>query len=152
SYLDVVERAGGPVAVTASAAPDPDATRRFSMNSFAAIFAEVAVDPDLATVRVRRAVGAYAAGRIVNPLLSRSQCIGGMVGGIGMALMERAVLDPRDGRVVNAHMADYLVPVNMDVPELDVHFVEEHDTRVNPLGVKGLGELAQIAVAPAIAN
>jgi xanthine dehydrogenase YagR molybdenum-binding subunit len=152
SYLDVIERAGGAVAVTASAAPDADATRRFSMNSFAAIFAEVAVDPDLATVRVRRVVGAYAAGRIVNPFLAKSQCIGGMVGGIGMALMERAVLDPRDGRVVNAHMTDYLVPVNMDMPEPQVHFVEEHDTRVNPLGVKGLGELAQVAVAPAIAN
>jgi xanthine dehydrogenase YagR molybdenum-binding subunit len=147
-----VGRAGGPIAVTASVAPDADGARRFSMQSFGAIFAEVAVDPDLGTVRVRRAVGAYAAGRIVNPLLAKSQCIGGMVGGIGMALMERAVLDPRDGRVVNAHMADYLVPVNMDVPEPEVHFVEEHDTRVNPIGVKGLGELAQVGVAPAIAN
>src|SRR3546814_14757093 len=75
-----------------------------------------------------------------------------MIGGIGMALMERTVLDPRDGRPVNAHMADYLVPVNLDTPELAVHFVEEEDPHVNPLGVKGLGEIALVGVAPAIAN
>ena len=75
-----------------------------------------------------------------------------MVGGIGMALMERTVLDPRDGRPVNAHMADYLVPVNLDVPALEAHFVEEDDPHVNPLGVKGLGEISLIGVAPAIAN
>jgi xanthine dehydrogenase YagR molybdenum-binding subunit len=75
-----------------------------------------------------------------------------MVGGIGMALMERTVLDPRDGRAVNAHMADYLVPVNLDVPSLEAHFVEEDDPQVNPLGVKGLGEISLIGVAPAIAN
>jgi xanthine dehydrogenase YagR molybdenum-binding subunit len=103
-------------------------------------------------VRVRRAVGAYGAGRIVNPRLAASQCTGGMVGGIGMALMERTVLDPRDGRPVNAHMADYLVPVNLDVPALEAHFVEEEDFHVNPLGVKGLGEISLIGVAPAIAN
>ena len=96
--------------------------------------------------------GLYAAGRIVNPLLAASQCTGGMVGGIGMALMERTVLDPRDGRPVNAHMADYLVPVNLDVPALEAIFIEEDDRHVNPLGVKGLGEIALIGVAPAIAN
>jgi len=74
------------------------------------------------------------------------------VGGIGKALMERTVLDQRDGRPVNAHLADYLVPVNLDVPDLEVHFVEEEDLHVNPLGVKGLGEIAIVGVAPAIAN
>jgi xanthine dehydrogenase YagR molybdenum-binding subunit len=69
-----------------------------------------------------------------------------------MALMERTVLDPRDGRPVNAHMADYLVPVNLDIPELDVIFVEEHDPHVNPLGVKGLGEISLVGMAPAIGN
>jgi xanthine dehydrogenase YagR molybdenum-binding subunit len=104
------------------------------------------------TVRVRRAVGAYGAGRIVNPRLARSQCTGGMVGGIGMALMERTVLDPRDGRPVNASMADYLVPVNLDIGTLDAVFVEEDDPHVSPLGVKGLGEIALVGMAPAIAN
>jgi xanthine dehydrogenase YagR molybdenum-binding subunit len=129
-----------------------DAGQRFSMHAFGAVFAEVAVDPDLGTVRVRRAVGAYGAGRIVNPRLARSQCLGGMVGGIGMALMEQTVLDPRDGRLVNASMADYLVPVNLDIGTLEALFVEEEDPHVNPLGVKGLGEIALVGMAPAIAN
>jgi xanthine dehydrogenase YagR molybdenum-binding subunit len=94
----------------------------------------VSSDPDVGTIRVRRALGAYAAGRIVNPLLARSQCIGGMVGGISMALMERTALDPRDGRPVNAHMADYLMPVNRDIPDLDVLLLDERDPHVNPLG------------------
>jgi xanthine dehydrogenase YagR molybdenum-binding subunit len=75
-----------------------------------------------------------------------------MVGGIGMALMERTVLDPRDGRPVNAHMADYLLPVNLDIPPLEALFVPEEDVYVNPLGVKGVGEIALIGLAPAIAN
>lgn len=141
-----------PIEATASSQRDPDVSRRFSMHSFGAVLAEVAVDPDLGTIRVRRAVGAYGAGRIVNPRLAASQCTGGMIGGIGMALMERTVLDPRDGRPVNAHMADYLVPVNLDIPRLEAHFVEEEDPHVNVLGVKGLGEIALVGIAPAIAN
>jgi xanthine dehydrogenase YagR molybdenum-binding subunit len=122
------------------------------MHAFGAVFVEVGVDPDLGMVRVRRAVGAYGAGRIVNPRLARSQCIGGMVGGIGMALMEHTALDARDGRPVNASMADYLVPVNLDIGSIEVHFVEERDPHVNPLGVKGLGEISLTGMAPAIAN
>jgi xanthine dehydrogenase YagR molybdenum-binding subunit len=153
SYRDIIGRTGGaPVEATASFSRDPEIARKFSMHAFAAVFTEVAVDPDVRTVRVRRVVGAYGAGRIVNPRLARSQCTGGMVGGIGMALMERTVLDPRDGRPVNAHMADYLVPVNLDIPHLEAHFIDETDPHVNPLGVKGLGEIALIGVAPAIAN
>jgi xanthine dehydrogenase YagR molybdenum-binding subunit len=101
---------------------------------------------------VRRLVGAYGAGRIVNPKLARSQMIGGMVGGIGMALMEHTIVDERFGRVVNANLAEYLVPVHADTPTLDVIFVEEDDPHINPLGVKGVGELALVGVAPAIAN
>jgi xanthine dehydrogenase YagR molybdenum-binding subunit len=103
-------------------------------------------------MRVRRALGVYGAGRIVNPRLARSQCTGGMVGGIGMAIMERTVLDVRDGRPVNAHMADYLMPVNLDINRLEAHFVDEEDSHVNPLGVKGLGEIALVGMAPAVAN
>lgn len=122
------------------------------MHAFGVVFAEVAVDPDVGMIRVRRALGAYGAGRIINPRLARSQCIGGMIGGIGMALMEQTVLDPRDGRPVNAHMADYLVPANLDIPHLDAVFVDEEDPHVNQLGVKGLGEIALVGTAPAIAN
>ncbi|MEJ0020455.1 MAG: xanthine dehydrogenase family protein molybdopterin-binding subunit [Acetobacteraceae bacterium] len=129
-----------------------DAQKQYSMHSFGAVFVEVSVDPDLALVRVRRVVGAYGCGRVINPLLARSQCTGGMVGGIGMALMEQTVLDPRDGRLVNASMADYLVPVNLDIADLDAIFVDEQDPHVNALGVKGLGEIALVGVAPAIAN
>jgi xanthine dehydrogenase YagR molybdenum-binding subunit len=151
-YRQVVARSGGaPIEAEATSGPG-DERERFSMHGFGAVFAEVAVDRELATVRVQRLVGAYAVGRIVNPRLARSQCIGGMTGGIGMALMERTVLDPRDGRVVTASLADYLVPVNLDIEALEVEFVEEEDPHVNPLGVKGIGEIALIGVAPAIAN
>jgi xanthine dehydrogenase YagR molybdenum-binding subunit len=149
---EIVASAGEPIEAAASTEPDPEAARRFSMHAFGAVFVEVAIDPEVGTIGVRRAIGAYGAGRIVNPRLAASQCTGGMVGGIGMALMERTVLDPRDGRPVNAHMADYLVPVNLDISRLEAHFVEEHDPHVNPLGVKGLGEIALVGVAPAIAN
>ncbi|WP_088342854.1 MULTISPECIES: xanthine dehydrogenase family protein molybdopterin-binding subunit [Rhodomicrobium] len=153
SYSELVTGAGGsPVEAGASAARDAAIAKQYSMHAFGAVFVEVSVDPDLGLVRLRRAVGAYGAGRIVNPKLATSQCIGGMVGGLGMALMERTALDPRDGRPVNAHMGDYLVPVNLDVPHLEAHFVEEQDPHVNPLGVKGLGEVALVGMAPAIAN
>ncbi len=143
---------GRPIEGSFSAQRAAEVAERYSMHSFGAVFAEVAIDPDVGTIRVRRAVGVYAAGRIVNPRLAASQCTGGMIGGIGMALMERAVLDARDGRPVNAHMADYLMPVNLDTPHLEAHFVPEDDPHVNPLGVKGLGEIALVGMAPAIAN
>lgn len=151
-YMDIVARAGEPIEAEASAQRDPEVAARYSMHAFGAVFAEVAVDPDVGTINVRRAVGAYGAGRIINPRLAASQCTGGMVGGIGMALMERTVLDARDGRAVNAHMADYLVPVNLDIGSLEAIFVEENDPHVNALGVKGLGEIALVGMAPAIAN
>jgi xanthine dehydrogenase YagR molybdenum-binding subunit len=152
SYAEIVTMAGRPIEATAASQRDPEAGARYSMHGFGAVFAEVAIDPDVATIRVRRLVGAYGVGRIVNPLLARSQGVGGLIGGMGMALMERTVLDPRDGRPVNAHMADYLVPVNLDTPEIEVLFVEEEDPHVNALGVKGLGEITLVGVAPAIAN
>jgi xanthine dehydrogenase YagR molybdenum-binding subunit len=125
---------------------------QYSMHAFGALFAEVAVDRDLGIIRVRRMVGAYGAGRIVNPRMARSQAIGGMVGGIGMVLMEHTMTDRVTGRIVNADLANYLVPVNADIAALEPIFVDEHDPYVNPLGVKGLGELAFVGVAPAIAN
>jgi xanthine dehydrogenase YagR molybdenum-binding subunit len=125
----------------------------FSKHAFGAVFVEVAVDPELCETRVRRIVGAYGAGRVVNPKLARSQCIGGMIGGIGMALMEHAVVDARNGRVPNANLAEYPVPVHADAPPvMDVIFVAEDDPHLNPLGVKGLGEIAMVGVAPAIVN
>jgi xanthine dehydrogenase YagR molybdenum-binding subunit len=150
--LDAMRRLGEPVEASADVKPG-DESQRFSMHAFGAVLAEVAVDPDLGQTRVRRIVGAYGAGRIVNPKTTRSQCIGGMIGGIGMALMEHSVLDARNGRVPNANFAEYAVPVHADAPPvMDVVFVQEDDPQVNPLGVKGVGEIAMVGVAPAIAN
>ncbi|WP_137894459.1 xanthine dehydrogenase family protein molybdopterin-binding subunit [Ramlibacter sp. 2FC] len=149
---EALRRLRQPVEASVDSRPG-DAAQRFSMHAFGAVFVEVAVDQDLGEVRVRRMVGAYGAGRIVNPKLARSQCIGGMIGGVGMALMEHAVVDPRNGRVANANFAEYALPVHADAPAvMDVLFVEEQDSHVNPLGVKGLGEIAMVGVAPAIAN
>jgi xanthine dehydrogenase YagR molybdenum-binding subunit len=149
---EAMRRIGQPVEASADVRPG-DASQRFSMHAFGAVFVEVAVDPDLGETRVRRIVGAYGAGRIVNPKTTRSQCIGGMIGGIGMALMEHAVVDARNGRVPNANFAEYAVPVHADTPSvMDVIFVEEHDPHVNPLGVKGVGEIAMVGIAPAITN
>ncbi|MFL4977378.1 MAG: xanthine dehydrogenase family protein molybdopterin-binding subunit [Xanthobacteraceae bacterium] len=149
---EAMRRLGQPVEASADVKPG-DASQRFSMHAFGAVFVEVAVDPDLGETRVRRIVGAYGAGRIVNPKTTRSQCIGGMIGGIGMALMEHSVVDARNGRVLNANLAEYAVPVHADAPPaMDVIFVEEDDPHVNPLGVKGVGEIAMVGVAPAIAN
>ncbi|WP_445503067.1 xanthine dehydrogenase family protein molybdopterin-binding subunit [Microvirga sp. G4-2] len=152
SYRDILAGSGQPIEAHASNHRDPEAAQRYSMHSFGAVFAEVAIDPDVGTIRVRRALGAYGAGRIVNPLLASSQCTGGMIGGIGMALMEQTALDARDGRPVNAHMADYLMPVNLDIGQLEALFVDEDDPHVNTLGVKGLGEIALVGMAPAIGN
>ena len=135
----------------ASAAPGDEA-KMYSSVGFGAVFAEVRVDPELCTICVPRMIGVYDAGRIINPRLAHSQCIGGMVGGIGMALLEEAEWDANLGRVANATLAEYLVPVCADIHELDAAFVESEDRIMNPLGVKGLAELGLCGVAPAIAN
>ena len=132
-------------------APD-DADKRFSMYAYGAVFADVAVDEALGFVRVRRIYAVYDAGRVINPKLAHSQAIGGMVGGIGMALLEGTEIDHRDGRIVNANMSDYLVPVNADVPALDAAFLPAEDIVADPIGVKGLGEIVIVGVPAAIAN
>jgi xanthine dehydrogenase YagR molybdenum-binding subunit len=152
NVIEAMRRVGQPIEVSADVKPGDEGSR-FSMHAFGTVFVEVAVDPDLCETRVRRIVGAYGAGRIVNPKTTRSQCIGGMIGGIGMALMEHSIVDARNGRVPNANLAEYPVPVHADAPQvMDVIFVEEHDPHVNPIGVKGVGEIAMVGVAPAITN
>ncbi|WP_030609656.1 xanthine dehydrogenase family protein molybdopterin-binding subunit [Streptomyces fulvoviolaceus] len=126
---------------------------RHSMYTYGAIFAEVAVDARLGLVRVRRMLGVFDAGRIISPKLADSQALGGMVGGIGAALLEHTATDHRDGRIVNADLANYLVPVNADIPDLRGIFLDGgEDLKADPIGVKGLGEIVYIGVAPAIAN
>jgi xanthine dehydrogenase YagR molybdenum-binding subunit len=152
SYQDLLRRRGWENLDSQQTWTPDDADNRYSMHAYGAIFAEVAVDELLGTVRIRRIFGCYDAGRIINPKLAHSQAIGGMVGGIGMALLEGTHLDHRDGRIVNANMSDYLVPVNADVPALDATFLAAEDTIADPLGVKGLGELVMVGVPAAIAN
>jgi xanthine dehydrogenase YagR molybdenum-binding subunit len=130
----------------------PPIGQTHSMSAYGAVFAEVGVDAALGLVRIRRMLAVYDAGRIINPRLADSQAIGGMVGGIGMALLEYTVTDHRDGRIVNANLADYLVPVNADVHDLRAIFLDGRDDHADPLGVKGLGEVVQVGIAPAIAN
>ncbi len=124
----------------------------YAHNTHSAVFAEVRVDEQLGVVRIVRVVNAVAAGRILNPTTARSQIIGGVVWGIGMALHEETLVDHAFGRIMNANMAEYHVPVNADVPGIEVIFVDEPDSVVNPLGVKGVGEIGIVGVAAAIAN
>jgi xanthine dehydrogenase YagR molybdenum-binding subunit len=134
-----------------SAPPTPEDAGMAPAGAFAAKFAEVRVDPDLGLVRVARIVSAVDAGRVLNEKTATSQIIGGTVGGIGMALLEETVTDPASGRIANANLGDYLVPVNADVPAQEVLFVGEPD-RFNPIGVKGVGEVGLVGIAAAIAN
>ena len=120
--------------------------------AFGAQFVKVSVDPDTMDLRVERLIGAFAAGRIINPLTVRSQLLGGMVWGIGQALMEASSPDLRTGRWMNANLAEALVPTHADILDLEAIIIEEDDTRGHPLGVKGLGELGGTGTAAAIAN
>jgi xanthine dehydrogenase YagR molybdenum-binding subunit len=152
TYQELLRRKGWPSLEAQSTYTPDDADKRLSMYAYGAVFAEVGVDEALGRVRVRRVFGCYDGGRIVNPLLAHSQAIGAMVMGIGMALLEGTQLDHRDGRIVNANMSDYLVPVNADIPNLDAVFLPGEDTAATPIGVKGIGELVIVAVPPAIGN
>ncbi|APO52687.1 xanthine dehydrogenase YagR molybdenum-binding subunit [Bradyrhizobium diazoefficiens] len=121
-------------------------------NTHSAVFAEVKIDEQLGVIRVTRVVSAVAAGRILNTKTGRSQIMGGVVWGIGMALHEETVMDHRFGRIMNANIAEYHFPVNADIHDIDVIFVQERDDRINRLGVKGLGEIGIVGVPAAIAN
>jgi len=141
----------------ASAAKNADPTKKdqaghHSMHSFGAHFCEVRVDMDLGTIRVSKWVSVIGAGRILNAQTARSQIIGGAIFGIGSALMEETVRDQHFSRYTNADLAGYHVPVNADIPDMTVEFVEEHDPYINAMGVKGIGEIAMVGVAAAVAN
>ncbi|AMW81377.1 xanthine dehydrogenase family protein molybdopterin-binding subunit [Pseudomonas sp. TH34] len=124
----------------------------YASATHSAVFVEVRVDEDLGTIKVSRVVSAIAAGRVVNPKMARSQILGGVVWGIGMALHEETQIDHALGRYMNHSLAEYHIPVNADIGEIDVLFVEEHDEIVNALGSKGVGEIGIVGVAAAVAN
>lgn len=121
-------------------------------NTHSAVFAEVKVDDEIGVIRVTRVVSAVAAGRILNARTAHSQIMGSVVWGIGMALHEETAYDHRFGRIMNADIAEYHVPVNADVHDIKVIFVDEPDNLVNPMGIKGLGEIGIVGVAAAVAN
>jgi xanthine dehydrogenase YagR molybdenum-binding subunit len=122
-----------------------------SSMGYGAVFVEVGVDAQLGEIRVRRVCGAFAAGHILNPLLAKSQYVGGLIGGIGMALHERTATDRASGQIVGDSFADYLIPVHADIPEFDIAMIEEEDPHL-PGGVKGIGMLGTAGIQAAIAN
>src|SRR5262249_37961155 len=124
---------------------------QFSKHAWGAQFAEVCVDPDLLEIRVTRLVGGFSIGRVLNLKTAISQVRGGMIMGVGAALLEKVVLDHR-GKMVNDNLADYHVCVNRDIPFIDAFFVDEPDDKINPLGAKGVGELGITGIAAAVAN
>ena len=153
SFADILSRADlDRIEAEGSAAMDPAAQEAYAMHAHGAVFAEVKVDPDFGQVRVTRLVGAFAAGRVINPRMVRSQLLGGMIWGVSFALHEHAVVDKRSGRVMNADLAEYHVPVNADVPSLEAILVHEDDPHVNALGIKGVGEIGITGTGGAIAN
>ncbi|WP_158829513.1 xanthine dehydrogenase family protein molybdopterin-binding subunit [Mucilaginibacter lacusdianchii] len=153
TYTEVMHRSGvNVIEEDTTSLPNMQKQNKFSRYTHSAVFVEVKVDEDLGTVHVTRVVNAVAAGRIINPKTARSQVLGGVVWGISQALHEDSVLDNNLGRFMNHNLAEYHVPVNADIKDIDVIFVEEHDEVVNPLGVKGLGEIGIVGVAAAVSN
>ncbi len=143
--------ASGPLEAQADAKPD-EKRDKFATATHSAVFVEVKVDEALGSIQVSRVVSAIAAGRVVNPKMARNQILGGVVWGIGMALQEETQIDHNLGRYMNHSFAEYHIPVNADIHDIDVIFVEENDEVVNALGSKGVGEIGIVGVASAVAN
>jgi xanthine dehydrogenase YagR molybdenum-binding subunit len=153
SYGEILARAGlASVEARGKAAADPAGQSSYAMHSHGAVFVEVKVDPELGQIRATRVIGAFAAGRVINPRMVRSQYFGGMIWGVSFALHERAVMDRRTGRTMNPDLAEYHIPVNADVPSLEAILVEERDPYVNALGIKGVGEIGVTGTSGAVAN
>jgi xanthine dehydrogenase YagR molybdenum-binding subunit len=149
---EVMRRNGLPEVTETFESRPSEERRKYATMAHGAQFVEVKVDPDVGRVVVTRAIEVTACGKIINPKASHSQEIGGVVWGIGMALQEATEIDHRYGRIMNPNLQHYHVPVNADVHEIETLFVEEEDKVVNPLGVKGMGELGMVGIPAAIAN
>jgi xanthine dehydrogenase YagR molybdenum-binding subunit len=125
---------------------------KYAMYSWSVHFMKVLVHPATGVVKIDKAISTADAGTIISAKTARSQMIGGTIMGTGMALMEEAIIDHRFGRLVNNNFADYHVPVQADIPQIEAYFVNKPDPIINPIGAKGMGEIATIGVAAAIAN
>jgi xanthine dehydrogenase YagR molybdenum-binding subunit len=152
ALIAILRNHGAPSVEGRADAKPGDEKKQYAMHSFGAQFAEVRVDPELGTVRLARFVNAFGAGRILNEKTAKSQFMGGAIFGIGMALLEHTRFDERSGRIMNANLGEYLMPVNADVPPMDVVLVPEEDPHVNEIGVKGIGEIGIVGAAAAVAN
>ena len=150
-YSRAAQVAGGTLTAQSDTAPGEE-QGQYSFNSFGAQFVEVRVDESIGRVRVSRATGVFDCGKILNPKTARSQMVGGSIWGIGQALLEASVLDPRTGRMLSDSFAEYRIPVNADIGQIDIAFIEEPDYLLNPLGARGVGEIGITGVAAAIAN
>ena len=148
----IMKRAGVRFVDAIGSAAPGEAFKAHSCHAFGAQFVEVRIDPDFGTIRVSRMVSCFEVGRLLNARTGRSQLLGGIIFGIGMALQEETLIDRATGRIVNANIADYHVPVNADIPDIDVMTVDAPDLATGALGAKGTGELPMVGVAPAIAN
>ena len=152
SFAAILTRNGNrPLEATASTKPQLD-SKSAPCHSFGAVFAEVAVDPLLCMPRLRRVVAVYDVGRIVNRKTAESQFIGGIIWGIGLAMQEETHVDWRYGRIVNANLADYHVPVNADTPHIDVSAIDIPDYQLDSVGARGVGEIGITGTSAAIAN
>jgi xanthine dehydrogenase YagR molybdenum-binding subunit len=151
TYTSILSRARQDAVEVEAGGPMPMETMKYSMHSYGAQFAEVAVNAITGEVRVRRLLGSFDCGRILNPKTAASQFRGGIIMGLGLALMEETQFDPRTGRVMNPSLAEYHVPVHLDVPEIDVIWTDEPDPH-SPLGAHGIGEIGITGVAAAVAN
>ncbi len=152
SYADILKRQNLNLVEASFDVQFDEENKKYSMHSFGAQFAEVRVDQDLGFVRVKRFIGAFGTGRVLNLKTARSQMIGGITMGLGMALFEETVTDHKFGRIVNPNLGEYHVPVNADVPAIEAYFVQEEDPHVNAIGAKGVGEIGITGVAAAVAN
>jgi xanthine dehydrogenase YagR molybdenum-binding subunit len=151
SIAAIIRCRGKPIMAEGSVKPGPE-HKEYAQYSYGAHFVDVGVDADTGETRIRRMTGVFSFGRILNRKTARSQLIGGMVWGIGTALHEESVMDPRNGAFVNRDLAEYHVPVNRDIPALDIVMLEEPDEKASPLGSKGVGELAICGAAAAVGN
>jgi xanthine dehydrogenase YagR molybdenum-binding subunit len=151
-YNAILQKLNLPVLELTQDSQSGEEAKKYSMYSFSAHFAQVYVHPLTGVVKVKKLVAVVDGGKIVNRKTASSQMIGGAVGGIGMVLTEEAVFDDTFGRYVNGNFADYHVPVNADIPDIEAIFIDKPDPIINPVGSKGLGEISLIGVAAAVAN
>ena len=151
AVVDVMARRGEPIEEEAITGRTFGRSKNGRL-AFGAQFAKVLIDPDTMHIQVERLIGAFAGGRIINPILVRSQLMGGMVWGIGQALFEESMNDRRTGKWMNSSLGEALVPTNANIADIDAIIIEEDDTRGHPLGIKGMGKIGAVGTPAAIGN